>query len=103
MVYALILLPLAMAAAAFALPSDRMRPWLLPVGALAELALVGWAVAGSRGGPFVAGLGGWLQLDPLGQLVLGYLGLLFFLCSLYVPGYLAPRLDRSNRIFCANL
>ncbi len=28
---------------------------------------------------------------------------LFFLCSLYAPGYLALRPDRPNRVFCANL
>jgi hydrogenase-4 component F len=103
MVYALILLPLAMAAASFALPSDRLRPGLLPVGALGQLALVCWAVFGSRGGPAVSGLGGWLLLDPLGKLVLGFLSLFFFLCSLYAPGYLALRSDRPNRVFCANL
>src|SRR6266852_9749425 len=31
------------------------------------------------------------------------LSLLFFLCSLYAPGYLASRADRPNRVFCANL
>ena len=49
------------------------------------------------------GLGGWLLLDPLGKLVLGFLSVLFFLCSLYAPGYLALRPDRPNRVFCANL
>ena len=29
--------------------------------------------------------------------------MLFFLCSLYAPGYLALRSDRPNRVFCANL
>ena len=29
--------------------------------------------------------------------------MLFFLCSLYAPGYLALRPDRPNRVFCANL
>ncbi|MGE3807636.1 MAG: proton-conducting transporter membrane subunit, partial [Gemmataceae bacterium] len=32
-----------------------------------------------------------------------FLSLLFFLCSLYAPGYLALRPERSNRVFCANL
>jgi hydrogenase-4 component F len=103
MAYALILLPLALAGASFALPSDRLRPWLLPAGALGQLALVGWVVFGARGGPPVSGLGGWLLLDPLGKLVLGFLSLFFFLCSLYAPGYLALRSDRPNRVFCANL
>src|SRR5207253_7746711 len=49
------------------------------------------------------GLGGWLLLDALGKVVLGFLSVLFFLCSLYAPGYLALRIDRPNRVFCANL
>ena len=50
MIYLLILFPLVMAAATFALPSDRWRPWLLPVGALGHLALVvlGGLPAGRR-------------------------------------------------------
>src|SRR5437868_2135307 len=51
----------------------------------------------------MTGLDGWLRLDALGKLVLGFLAVLFFLCSLYVPGYLALRGDRPNRVFCANL
>ncbi len=47
-------------------------------------------------------MGGWLLLDPLGKLILGFLSVLFFLCSLYAPGYLALRADRPNRVFCAN-
>ena len=34
MIYLLILLPMLLALAAFALPSDRWRPWLLPAGPL---------------------------------------------------------------------
>jgi hydrogenase-4 component F len=92
-----------MAAICFALPSGRLRPWLLPAGALGHLALVGWAVFGLRSGPAISGLGGWLLLDPLGKVVLGFLSLFFFLCSLYAPGYLALRSDRPNRVFCANV
>jgi hydrogenase-4 component F len=39
----------------------------------------------------------------LGKVVLGFVSVLFFLCSLYAPGYLALRADRPNRIFCTNL
>jgi hydrogenase-4 component F len=103
MLYILIMFPLVMAAATFTLPFDRHRPWLLPVGALGHLALVVSAVFRPGGGRPLSGLGGWLQLDPLGKLVLGFLSVLFFLCSLYAPGYLALRTDRPNRVFCANL
>ncbi len=101
MTYLLILFPLALAAAAFALPSDRRRPWLLPVGGLGHLALVLAAVFGPGAPP--AGAEEWLRLDPLGKVVLGFLAVLFFVCSLYAPAYLALRADRPNRVFCASL
>lgn len=103
MAYLLIGLPLGMAAASFAAPSDRFRPWLLPLGALVHLLLVLAAVFQPAGAPLVSGLGGWLLLDALGKVVLGFLAALFFLCSLYAPAYLAARSDRPNRVFCANL
>src|SRR5262249_22618955 len=51
----------------------------------------------------VTALDDWLLLDPLGRVFLTFQSVLFFLCSLYAPGYLALRSDRSNRVFCANL
>jgi hydrogenase-4 component F len=101
MIYSLILLPMLMAVAAFVFPSNRWRPWLLPLGALAHLVLTLLALSASP--LFSSGLGGWLLLDPLGKVVLGFLSVLFFLCSLYAPAYLALRSDRSNRILCTNL
>src|SRR5437867_4447312 len=103
MAYLLIACPLAMAALAFAVPSNRWRPWLLPLGAAGHLALVLWSIAASADGAEVSGLWGWLLLDALGKVVLGFLAVLFFLCSLYAPGYLALRGDRDNRILCTNL
>src|SRR5438128_38843 len=103
MIYWLILFPLLMAAATFALPSNRWRPWLLPVGALGHLGLVVMMVFPLGDGTAVSGLDGWLRLDALGKVVLGFLSVLFFLCSLYAPGYLAWRGDRPNRVICANL
>src|SRR4051794_23192774 len=103
MIYLLILLPLAMAALTFAWPSDRSRPWLLPAGGLLHLVLSFTAVFGRDADGPISGLGGWLLLDPLGKLVLCFLSVLFFLCALYAPGYLAQRGDRANRVFCANL
>src|SRR5437867_4187946 len=106
MVYLLILFlfPLVMAAVTFAVPSNRWRPWLLPVGALGHLLLV---LAALHPSSFILhpseGPGDWLQLDPLGKVILGFLSVLFFLCSLYAPAYLALRADRPNRVFCANL
>src|SRR5258708_3022920 len=103
MIYLLILFPLIMAAVTFAVPSNRWRPWLLPVGALGHLGLVAFAIFYPGEGAAVSGLGGWLLLDALGKVILGFLSVLFFLCSLYAPGYLAIRADRPNRVFCANL
>jgi hydrogenase-4 component F len=99
MALALILVPLVLAAVAFAVPSERWRPWLLPTGGAAHLLLVVLALRR----PEVSAFGGWLLLDPLGRLILAFLSLLFFLCAVYAPGYLALRREGSNRIFCACL
>src|SRR5262249_21985670 len=101
MVYALILFPLVMAAVAAAWPSNRWRPWLLPVGGLGHLGFVLAAISRSEAGSPLMGLGGWLKLDTLSELVLGFLAVLFSTCSLYAPAYLALRSDRPNRVFCA--
>lgn len=103
MAYLLVFFPLAMTAVMFAVPSNRWRPWLLPIGALGHLGLVAQAVFPPADAPPVAGLGGWLLLDALGKVVLGFISVLFFLCSLYAPTYLALRADRSNRVLCGNL
>jgi hydrogenase-4 component F len=102
MAYLLILLPLAAAVVAVAVPFGRVRPWLVPVAAAGHLAAVGYALTGTAT-DFAPGAAGWLGLDPLGKVFLGFQSLLFFLCSLYAPGYLAIRTERPNRVFCANL
>jgi hydrogenase-4 component F len=103
MIYLLILFPLVMAAVTFAVPSNRWRPWLLPVGALGHLGLVAVAVFRPADGAVLSGLSGWLLLDALGKVILGFVSVFFFLCSLYAPGYLALRAERPNRVFCASL
>ena len=103
MAYLLILFPLTMMAVMFAVPSNRWRPWLLPVGAVGQLSLVVRAIFPPEGAPAVTAWEGWLLLDALGKVVLGFITVLFFLCSLYAPTYLALRSERSNRILCANL
>src|SRR5215472_7275365 len=99
MLFALILVPLAFAGLAFALPSQRWRPWLLALGGGAHLGLYAAALRESN----LSALDGWLVLDPLGRLVLGLISVLFLLSSLYAPAWLALRPGRSNRVFCANL
>jgi hydrogenase-4 component F len=99
MIFAMLLVPLLASGVAYAVPSNRWRPWVLPAGSLAHLVLVGYALWG----PPLSALSGWLMLDPLGKLVLGLISVVFFLCSTYAPGYLALRKERSNRVFCACL
>jgi hydrogenase-4 component F len=94
-----VLVPLAFALLAFAVPSNRWRPLVLPAGALANLATVLAALAGGGG----TAAGGWLVLDPLAKLVLLTVALLFTCCALYAPGYLAIRADKPNRRFCGGL
>lgn len=111
MLYVLILFPLVMAAIAFAISSNRWRPWLLPIGGAGQLMLVLTAIAPTSN--LAASLSvdetpltelwGWLNLDALGTLVLLFISVLFFLCALYAPAYLTLRHDRDNRVLCANL
>jgi hydrogenase-4 component F len=103
MALVLILFPLGLAGLTFAVPSARWRPWLLPIGAAVQLGLVAWTILGSGRVAPLTGLGGWLLLDALGKVVLGFLTVLFFLCALYAPGYLALRPERDNRVLCASL
>ncbi|HZF12871.1 MAG TPA: proton-conducting transporter membrane subunit [Thermoanaerobaculia bacterium] len=98
----LIVLPLALAAVAFAVPSERLRPFLLPVGALAHFALTLAAVAAIAARGPAAGTA-WLAVDPLGGLALLVVSGLFTICALYAPGYLLLRIDRNNRVFVACL
>src|SRR5216683_1487332 len=99
MLFALVLVPLVFAGVAFAVPSQRWRPWILPLGGSAHFVLYLAALRESN----LSALDGWLVLDPLGRLVLGLISVLFLLSSLYAPAWLALRPGRSNRVFCANL
>jgi hydrogenase-4 component F len=99
MIFALLLVPLVAAALSYCVPSNRWRPWLLPAASFAHLVLAVRALWG----PPLSELSGWLVLDPLGKLVLGLISVVFFLCSIYAPGYLALRSERSNRVFCSCL
>src|SRR5436190_3718473 len=99
MALALILVPLVTAGVAFAVPSNRWRPWLLPLGSLGHLLLTFNALWG----PLVVAPEGWFVLDALGKVVLGLISVLFFLCACYAPGYLALRRDRPNRVLCTCL
>lgn len=99
MLFALILLPLAGAAIAWLVPDNRLRPLVLPLVATVHLVLTALLL---RVTP-PAAAGGWIQLDPLGKIVLLCISLLFTVCAYYAVGYLAYRRERSNRILCAGL
>lgn len=99
MAFALILFPLLMAALTAAAPSNRWRPWLLPVTGSVHLALTVRTLMGPVQTPDT----GWLVLDPLGKLILLLVSTLFFFCSFSAVGYLRFRIERPNRVFCACL
>jgi hydrogenase-4 component F len=92
----LFLVPLAFALIAFAIPSDRIRPWIVTSAGLLQLPIVALALRLPR----VTGLNGWLLLDSVGKLILGFTALLFAACALYIPGYLAQRREGNARVFC---
>jgi hydrogenase-4 component F len=95
---ALLVAPLLLAAVTFLVPSARVRPWLVPLGGALHAGLT----VGCLGWPPPPAFGGWLVLDPLARLLLGFLSLFFLLCSIYLPGYLRQR-SEPNRVFCAAL
>jgi hydrogenase-4 component F len=99
MLLALVIVPLVLAAVAFAIRSARLRPWMIPLGGSVHAALTLHFLLR----PPSSALNGWLVLDPLGKVVLGFVSLLYLLCSFYVPGYLALRPERKTSIFCAAL
>ena len=99
MALALILFPIVMAAAALAVPCNRLRPWLLPATAVAHGVMLGVVLLHPR----LTSSASWLILDAPGRLVLVAFCGLFLVCSFYTVGYLSYRHDRSNRVFCACL
>lgn len=92
---AILLVPLVGALIAAFMPSNRHRPLLLPVVALAHLALVLVAITH----PEPPAPGAWLALDPPGRLVLLLLSVLTLACASYAVGYLRQRHERDNRVF----
>ena len=99
MAFVMIFFPLVMAALAMAVPSNRLRPWLLPLTAVAYMATTMFVLTR----PDLMVTGKWLILDPPARVVLLVVSTLFLFCSFYAVGYLQQRQDRSNRIFCACL
>ena len=94
-----VLIPLLLGGLAFAVRSNLKRPWLLPLGGAVHLTITCAILLGQA----PAAEGAWLGLDPLNKVVLGFLSLLFFLCSVYARGYLVSRPEQPNRIFTTSL
>ncbi len=94
-----ILAPLALAAVAFAVPSNRRRPAALLAGAL----LHAGGVAVLLASPPSARPGAWLALDAIGKITLLTTTILFLASAVYAQGYLALRTDRDNRVFVGGL
>jgi len=99
MAFAMILFPFLMAAIAAAVPSNRLRPWLLPLTAVAFFAATIFVLMC----PTLMMTAEWLVLDPPGCIVLLVVSMLFLFCSFYTVGYLQYRKERSNRVFCSCL
>jgi hydrogenase-4 component F len=95
----LILVPLLGAVLAAIWPSNRSRPWLLPVVGFAHVAMVFWLFVNP---PEVA-RDAWLGFDPLARAVLPVVSILFLVCALYGVSYLRLRSERPNRVFVASL
>jgi hydrogenase-4 component F len=95
--YALVIVPFVLALLALSVPSPIWRARIIPLAGAAHLAIT---IAVLRA-PEVGGLDGWLRLDSVGRLVLGFCSVLYFFTSWYAPGYLASRPERPNRAFVA--
>lgn len=99
MLLLLVILPLAGAGIAFTIPSNRWRPWVLPLTAIGHLAVTAWLLP--QGDQWM--LDRWLAIDPLSRFFLGLISVLFLICSLYAPAYLRVRPERDNRVLCGCL
>ena len=94
----LILVPLVAAALAALWPSDRTRPWLLPVAGLVHVLLAFGLLLRPPAAPFHP----WLGYDPLARAMLPAVSLLFLGCACYGVPYLRLRAERPNRVFVAS-
>lgn len=93
----LIFIPFAAAGLAAVWPSERTRPWLLPITGLIHVALVFWMLVQ----PPAFAPDAWLAFDPLARSLLPAVSLLFLVCAAYGVSYLRVRAERSNRLFVA--
>jgi len=97
--FILVLFPLVMAGIAALIPSNRWRPWLLPVAGVAHAALTILVLLR----PDLQVTNDWLVLDPPGKIVLLVVSTLYLFSAFYAVGYLQYRAERSNRVFVSCL
>ncbi len=93
----LILIPFAGAIIAALWPSDRTRPWLMPVVGAVHAVLSLWLLVA----PPTVKEGAWLAFDPLARALLPMVSVLFLFCAAYGVAYLRVRAERPNRTFVA--
>lgn len=93
--YILIFLPLLAAGLAALVPSNRLRPYILPLTAVPHSVITLIAVFGI---PAATGTA-WLGLDPLGKIILLLISTIFLFCAFYAVPYLHYRIERKNRLF----
>ncbi len=98
MVLILVLFPIAIAAAAFVLPHNKIRPLLLPLSGIVHSSVT--AILVFR--PEYRVLNEWITLDPAASLILLSVSALYLPSSFYAIGYLRYRSDRTNRVFVAS-
>jgi len=96
---ALVVMPIVLGACALVVPSAQVRAWLVPAGAVVHAALTAVVVIAPPPPIFDR----WLALGSLGRVIVALLSAQYLVCSFYVPGYLAARPERPNRVFCACL
>jgi hydrogenase-4 component F len=94
----LIFVPLLAALLAVVWPSDRTRPWFLPVAGAAHVLLSFWLLLRPPHEPLHA----WIGMDALARAILPAVSLLFLACASYGVSYLRLRAERSNRVFVAS-
>ncbi|NLY82495.1 MAG: hydrogenase [Clostridiales bacterium] len=97
MVYFQVIIPIALALVALVVPSNRIRPWLIPITGVIHFCLTLWLLFN----PEQCYVNSWLILDPVGKIILLNVSILYLVCSFYAAGYLQYRLENKNRIFVA--
>lgn len=95
MTLTLLLFPFIAALIAWLIPSNRWRPWAIPVAGIIHFPLTLAAVFFADQ-PYPSE---WIGLDPAGRLVLLLISIIYLITSFYLAGYLHYRLERPNRIF----